>query len=179
MSQALADLEDVRRTAGVDQWLVLGHSWGSDLAVRYALECPAVVSGVIGVVGHGFHKDRTWSQAYEAGKDAEPCVDVDIVRNLDVWRSLNESFTDWIHRPDLFRSLADTRLPMVFVAAGDDPRPHWPLEQLARLVPRGHFTLVDEVPHDFWWTHNAIWQSVISQALDVIRVPAVEVPGSR
>lgn len=40
MSAAVADLEAIRRDAGAGSWIVLGHSWGSDLAVRYALEQP-------------------------------------------------------------------------------------------------------------------------------------------
>lgn len=38
MATAVADLEVIRRATGVESWIVLGHSWGSDLAVRYALE---------------------------------------------------------------------------------------------------------------------------------------------
>ena len=38
MATAVADLEAIRRVTGVESWIVLGHSWGSDLAVRYALE---------------------------------------------------------------------------------------------------------------------------------------------
>ena len=66
LAQAIADLESVRRSQRIDRWVVLGHSWGSDVAVRYALDHPDRVAAVIGIAGHGLHKDRTWSQAYEA-----------------------------------------------------------------------------------------------------------------
>src|SRR5690348_4051361 len=66
LDRAVAGLEAVRRHAGVDDWSVLGHSWGSDLAVRYALDHPDRVNLVVGIAGHGLHKDRTWSQVYEA-----------------------------------------------------------------------------------------------------------------
>ena len=56
MAQAVADLETVRRALGIDAWLVLGHSWGSDLAVRYALEHPALVPrGDVQVVPGAVH----------------------------------------------------------------------------------------------------------------------------
>lgn len=162
MAQAVDDLEEVRRAVGAERWLVLGHSWGSDLAVRYALDCPTSVTGVVGIAGHGLHKDRTWSEIYHRGQPTEPVIDIEV--NRDVWRSLNESFADWIHEPDLFRRLADTPVPMRFIAAGNDIRPNWPLRQLAGLVPGGDFTVIEDVPHDFWSTHPETWRSVVSEA---------------
>ncbi|MBO1765588.1 alpha/beta hydrolase [Allobranchiibius sp. GilTou38] len=38
LAQAVRDLESLRRAAGVADWVVVGHSFGSDLAVRYALD---------------------------------------------------------------------------------------------------------------------------------------------
>ena len=162
MAQAVADLEDVRRAASVDRWLVLGHSWGCDLAVRYALDVPTAVSGVIGIAGHGPHKDRTWTQIYEQGKLTETPIEVEWDKG--VWQSLSDSFVDWIHEPDLWRRLGDTPVPMIFIAAGADIRPNWPLRQLARLVPDGDFQVVDGVPHDFWATHPEAWLTAVRNA---------------
>lgn len=77
--------------------------------------------------------------------------------------SLNASFIQSIHQPELFRQLADTAMPMTFVAAGEDIRPDWPLRQLAALVPRGRFQVVAEVPHNFWNTHPATWRKVLCE----------------
>ena len=162
MERAVADLEAVRTAIGVDEWLVLGHSWGSDLAVRYAVEHPEAVSGVVGVAGRGPQRDRHWSERYEAGRAGEPAVDIDVAP--EVWASLSESFTDWIHHPDLWRRLADSTVPMHFIAAGDDVRPSWPLQQLAALVPGGRFSTVPGVPHDFWSTHPDVWLATVSAA---------------
>ncbi|HEY3293874.1 MAG TPA: prolyl aminopeptidase [bacterium] len=41
------DLEKVRRHLGIDRWVVLGGSWGSTLALCYAISHPAHVKGVI------------------------------------------------------------------------------------------------------------------------------------
>ena len=54
----------VRRAIGVEQWIVLGHSWGSDLAVRYALDHPDHVRGVVGIAGHGLHRDQAVSYTH-------------------------------------------------------------------------------------------------------------------
>jgi proline iminopeptidase len=53
---------------------------------------------------------------------------------------------------------------MEFVAAEQDIRPSWPLEQLAALLPDGCFVRVAEVSHDFWFTHPDVWVEVITQA---------------
>jgi proline iminopeptidase len=162
MERAIADLEGIRAAVGVGSWIVLGHSWGCDLAVRYAVEHPEVVTAVVGVAGKGPQRDRTWSETYEAGKAAEPVVDIDWVP--EVHALLSDSFTDWIHRPDLWRGLADCEVPMHFIAAGDDIRPSWPLAQLAALVPRGKFSTVPGVPHDFWLTHPEVWTDTVTNA---------------
>ena len=143
-------------------WIVLGHSWGSDLAVRYALDHPHRVRGIVGIAGHGLHRDREWSAAYEAGKTSETTVEIDWVP--DVHAALWGSFKDWIHQPTLWRSLADSTVPMSFVAAGNDIRPSWPLRQLAELVPGGSFEVVPNVPHDYWATDPDLWRDTCTTA---------------
>jgi proline iminopeptidase len=66
MARAVADLEDIRQALGLDRWVVLGHSWGADLAVRYALGHAGRVAAVVAVAGHlGSHRTaaRTFAPA--------------------------------------------------------------------------------------------------------------------
>lgn len=170
MERAIADLESIRATIGLDRWIVLGHSWGCDLAVRYAVEHPDSVVGVVGIAGRGPQRDRSWSEAYEAGKDSEPVVEIDWVP--EVHAALGRSFGDWIRQPDLWRGLADCQVPMHFIAAGDDIRPSWPLAQLAALLPRGRFSTVPDVPHDFWSTHPHLWTKTITNACTTMQLTA-------
>ena len=163
MERAVADLEALRRSAGLGSWILLGHSWGRDLAIRYSHDHPEVVSGVVGIAGKGLQRDRTGSEAYESGRASEPPVPAEIA--MDVWTSLSESFTDWIHQRDLWRRPADSPVPMHLIAAGEDVRPSWPLEQVAALVPGGRFSVVPGVPHDFWSTHPDAWVAAVSRAL--------------
>jgi proline iminopeptidase len=162
ISEAVADLEAVRRAVGVESWVVLGHSWGADLAVRYALDHPSRVRSVVSMAAHGLHKDRTWSQIYESLRDTEPKIDIEW--EPAVHRALMDSFLEWIHEPDLFRNLADCPVPMTVIAAEHDIRPSWPLRQLAALVPRADFIEVAGVPHDLWSTHPQTWVDVVSEA---------------
>ncbi len=169
MEQAIADIEAIRRAVEVDSWMVIGHSWGCDLGVRYAIEHPEAVTALVGIAGRGPQRDFTWSTAYEAGKSTEPVVEIDW--DPEVHAALGSSFTEWIHRPDLWRGLADCQVPMHFIAAGDDIRPSWPLAQLAELVPHGTFSSVPEVPHDFWSTHPDRWTETVTDAC-TLRAPA-------
>lgn len=162
MEQAVTDLEDIREAVGVGSWIVVGHSWGCDLAVRYAVEHPDTVTAVVGIAGRGPQRDRTWSEAYEVGKSTEPVIDIAWVP--EVHASLSSSFTEWTHQPDLWRRLADCQVPMHFIAAGDDIRPSWPLAQLGGLVARGKFSTVPGVPHDFWATHPKLWTKTVAVA---------------
>ena len=166
MAVAVADLEALRRAIGVEQWIVLGHSWGSDLAVRYALDHPDHVRGVAGIAGHGLHRDREWSAAYEAGKARQSHVPIEWVPQ--VYAALWASFTEWIHEPQLWRQLADSPVPMTFIAPADDVRPTWPLQQLAALVPLGAFEVVPGAGHDFWSTHPQLWRAVSTAACSAL-----------
>ena len=162
MAQAIDDLEAIRRAIDVDEWIVLGHSWGSDLGVRYALDYPDRVRGLVGIAGHGLHRDREWSAAYEAGRASE--VPVATAWEPKVHETLWQSFKVWIHQPTLWRALADSTVPMSFIAAGEDIRPSWPLQQLAELVPRGTFQVVTSVIHDWWATDGDLWRETCTRA---------------
>jgi proline iminopeptidase len=162
LRQAIADLEVIRRTQCIERWVVLGHSWGSDLAVRYALDHPDRVASVVGVAGHGLHKDRTWSQVYEASRHLE--ADLEIAWEPEVHAALNASFVQWIHEPDVLRRLADSDVPMTFIAAARDIRPAWPQRQLAALVRNGTFEELPGVGHNLWSTHPKVWVDHVTAA---------------
>jgi proline iminopeptidase len=79
-----------------------------------------------------------------------------------VHAALTASYLEWIHRPRVLRQVADSSVPMRFVAAGDDVRPSWPLQQIAELAPHGDFVRVPDVPHDFWATHPHTWVQLVT-----------------
>ncbi|MCL8025807.1 alpha/beta hydrolase [Nocardioides sp. BSK12Z-3] len=163
MERAVADLEALRIGLGLGSWAVVGHSWGGDLALRYAVDHPEAVTCVVAVAARGPQRDRTWSEAYEAGKAFEKGVDVAF--DAEVWAALRASFTTWTQHPLLWRSLAECPVPVELVAAGDDVRPAWPLGQLATLLPHARLTTVPDVPHDFWHTDPDRFVATVRQAL--------------
>ena len=63
------DLEKLREHVGVKQWLVFGGSWGSTLALAYAVTHPEKVSGlVLRGIFLGKRSENRWF--YEAGGGA-------------------------------------------------------------------------------------------------------------
>jgi proline iminopeptidase len=53
VTQFVADLEALRQALGHETWWIGGHSWGAELALRYALAHPSRVRGVMYVCGTG------------------------------------------------------------------------------------------------------------------------------
>ena len=60
----VADLDAVRRHFGLERMALLGHSWGAQLALGYALAHPERVSALVYVSGTGIGPDSDWHDAY-------------------------------------------------------------------------------------------------------------------
>lgn len=60
----VADLEAVRRHFGLDRMVLLGHSWGAQLALSYALAHPERVAALVYVGGVGIDPVSSWHGSY-------------------------------------------------------------------------------------------------------------------
>lgn len=80
--QAVGDVDAVRAAFGVDRWAVVGHSWGAELAIRYAARFPQRTSavGYLGGIGAG----DGYRDGYRAERDRR--LGADLAR----WRELSE-----------------------------------------------------------------------------------------
>ncbi|MFC0545086.1 alpha/beta fold hydrolase [Kutzneria chonburiensis] len=65
VARTLADLDAVRAHFGLERMALLGHSWGAQLALRYALAYPERVTKLVYVSGTGIDLGSTWHEAYE------------------------------------------------------------------------------------------------------------------
>ncbi|WP_221090318.1 alpha/beta fold hydrolase [Deinococcus aquaedulcis] len=163
LSTALADIEALRQTLGAAQWTVLGHSWGADLGLAYALAHPERVTRLLSVAGTGIQNDRDWKAAYEAGQGQEPALEVEW--NPDVHRALITSWRQFIKTPDLLSRLSVLSVPVTFLHMEADIRPGWPARQLAALLPRGEWAEVPGAPHTAWLTHAGALGAALQTAL--------------
>lgn len=66
----VSDMELIRETLGIDQWALFGGSWGSTLALAYAQQYPAHVSGMI-LRGIFLCRQRDIDWSYEQGHGIE------------------------------------------------------------------------------------------------------------
>ncbi|MDP4506247.1 alpha/beta fold hydrolase [Nonomuraea turcica] len=64
MARAAADLDAVRRHFGLESMVVLGHSWGAQLALRYTLDHPDRVRALVYVSGTGIDSKAAWHAEY-------------------------------------------------------------------------------------------------------------------
>jgi proline iminopeptidase len=63
MARTAADLDAVRAHFGFEKVVLLGHSWGAQLALRYTLDNPGRVGALVYVSGTGLGFD--WHDEYE------------------------------------------------------------------------------------------------------------------
>jgi proline iminopeptidase len=68
VDRSVADLDAIRASAGVERWVVAGHSWGASLALQAVLADPARAEALVYVDGVGI--GRTWNAVYHAAADA-------------------------------------------------------------------------------------------------------------
>jgi len=67
ITQAVADIEDLRTALGIERWAVIGHSWGAELALRYAAQHPHRTNAIVYIAGVG--AGDSYRPAYVAERD--------------------------------------------------------------------------------------------------------------
>jgi proline iminopeptidase len=64
MASAIADLEGLRVACRVERWNLVGHSWGSCLALAYATEHPDRVRSLVLISPHQLMGRGPWNDEY-------------------------------------------------------------------------------------------------------------------
>lgn len=152
LADCLQEMERIRTYYGFHQWFVVGHSWGADVGLAYALAHPSVLSGFVSLAGTGIQNDRDWKDAYVSNKEVQGEEQPDFLypTNKEVHRHLLSSWRTFIKTPDLFKRLSTLQIPTLFVVAGNDIRPSWPIQQLAQLIPAAEYQEIKEAGHYIW-----------------------------
>jgi len=65
IDRSVTDLDAVRRHFGHERMALLGHSWGAQVALRYALDHPDRVTRLVYLAGTGLSAD-SWRDAFHA-----------------------------------------------------------------------------------------------------------------
>lgn len=159
VARCVADLDALRRHFGHERWVVVGHSWGANLAIHYARAHPGRVAAIAYICGTGLEW-ATYKPRYERNKAARPEDDLGPVRDhLDrfpVNHAANRAINDDMEARRLEDEQAACRLigaPVLVVDGLDDPRPVAAVDSLVAALPNvrrvslpacGHFPWVDQ-----------------------------------
>ena len=150
LKRSVADIEELRKYWRVDRWYIVGHSWGVDLGLAYALGHAESVLGLVGLAGGRIHDDRSWKRIYDERKHEEEQPTAAAGPNLQVNRALNADWKRYCKEPALLRSLATLEVPALFLYGENDIRPSWPTEQLCQLMPTARFPRIADADHHLW-----------------------------
>ncbi|GAB3008838.1 alpha/beta fold hydrolase [Saccharothrix stipae] len=164
MDRTLADLDAVRVHFGLSRMALLGHSWGAEVALHYALDHPDRVSSLVYVSGTGLGRD--WHEEYRrnladrlgdqppgVGRDAairlwtadfaDPSTARQHAEDLATpWFGVNEDANAALnaesHARDEAELIARCRalaVPTLIVDGAADIRPRWAVDSLAEALP--------------------------------------------
>jgi proline iminopeptidase len=123
IERSVQDLECLRAAAGVERWVVLGHSWGATLALHYAVAHSERTLGVVYLSGMGLVDD------WDAGNRAEANAEAD--------RRLSQSDRECLLRlASLAVRTAEEEYEFRLRSWGPDVRPGLPAEEI--LAPDLH-----------------------------------------
>jgi proline iminopeptidase len=156
IQMCLDDLEAIRRHYGFARWIVGGHSFGADLALHAVMAQPDTTAGIICLAGGRVANDRIWHAIYTARRDSEGEVvpETGYPVNYAVNEALNVDEKRVNQRPTLLREIAQIQAPALFLYGADDIRPSWPVEQVARLMPKAQYIELPQAPHVLWHTQS-------------------------
>lgn len=153
LETTINDIEFIRQSWGLGQVVIGGHSAGVDSALAYALKYRESVLGLVGISGGTIVNDREWIKTYYENREKYGENSGGQVFDAEVNAMGNASWRQYIQRPELLRDLAQLEIPAIFLAAGADIRPNWPITQLANLLPCGRYAEVEGAGHYIWLTN--------------------------
>jgi proline iminopeptidase len=168
LKTVIADLEALRQQLQIQQWVVLGHSWGGDLALAYALQHSIATRAVIQLCGTGLQNDLDWKMAYRQGRDAglDQLPEMAFPPNLAVNQAGNDSWKQFIKQPLLWKQVAMLSVPVLAIAGSQDIRPSWSVEQVTHLLPNGRYHCIEGAGHCPWLTHAPQLKLLLQDFLD-------------
>ena len=165
LETCLEDLNAIREHYEVGRWIMVGHSFGADLALAYSMRHPEHVYGFACLSGGRVHNDRDWHRIYSERRDQglEAPPELAYPANMEVNKQVSASWKDYIKRPTLLRDLASLTLPGLFVYGRQDIRPSWPVEQLAQLMPNARLEFFENADHQIWLGHEELLKDCLRE----------------
>ena len=172
LETSISDIEFIRKHYGFEKVLLIGHSYGPDVALAYSLSYPANTLGIIGIAGGRIVNDRSWSDTYHRNLESKGEIQPKVYESdPEVNRLGNISWLQFINRPTLLSEISQIDFPVSYISAGADIRPNWPTEQLANLIAEGSYTVIPSAPHCIWLTHAEELKQALNTAVSRVTRP--------
>jgi len=170
LKTTIGDIEFLRIQYGFEKVLLIGHSFGPDVALAYSLTYENRTLGIIGISGGRIVNDRQWSDIYH--KNLEEVGEAnakEYIADPRVNKSGNISWHRFTKQPELLRRISKIEFPVTYICAGADIRPNWPTQQLANLIPNGEYREIPDAAHSIWLTHADELRQCLRAATERIR----------
>lgn len=180
MARTLADLDTIRVHFGLSRMALLGHSWGADVALHYALDYPNRVSSLVYVsgtgLGHEWHEEYRRNLAERLGDEPEGLTGRDAAVRLwtadfadpptarqraeelaTPWFGVNEEANAALNAEshtwderDLVGRCRELNVPTLIVDGAADVRPRWAVDSLAEALPDVARVVLPSAGHVPW-----------------------------
>lgn len=175
LEQTLADIEAIREFYRVERWHVIGHSFGADFALHYAVAHPERLRSLIALAGGRLSESREWYRTVRRRREAREEHQPEFPFPVDLHVKA-EMLARWRHAltcPTLLRDIASLQTPATFLYGANDIRPSWPVEQVAGLMPNGRFVELAGCDHFLWRGSPHTLASEIARALSAEPEPGL------
>ncbi|MEX2327582.1 MAG: alpha/beta hydrolase [Pseudomonadales bacterium] len=164
----VSDIEFVRESHGFERIILVGHSFGCDIALAYTMFNPGRVAGLIGIAGGRIVNDRDWHADYKRNKTGRGEVNpIEFTADPRVNEIGNQTYKEYLKRRDLLIDIATLAVPATYIAASQDIRPNWPIKQLAALM-QARYVEIEGAAHWIWLTHPDELQQALRQAISAM-----------
>ena len=160
LGRFVADLDAVRQHFGLDRMALLGHSWGAQLALRYALDHPERVTKLVYLSGVGL--GWAWRQAFEGAflerlapaqraiEHAERMATPWFAINHECNRTINAELRRRWREPELEAACRALEVPTLILDGAEDLRPRWAVDSLERVLPSVTRVVIEDAGHLPW-----------------------------
>jgi proline iminopeptidase len=161
----ISDIEFVRESHSFERIILVGHSFGPDIALAYTIANPNRVAGLIGIAGGRIVNDRDWHADYQRNKAERGEVNpIEFTADPRVNEIGNRTYREYIKRRDLLSDIEALAIPATYIAASQDIRPNWPIQQLAALM-QARYVEIEGAAHCIWLTHPGRLQQALREAI--------------
>lgn len=157
MARWVADLDALRRHWGHRRWVVAGHSFGTGLALAYAIELQAQLRRL---------SERTdFADPDQAGQLLELHEAELAAVNEQVNRELGADFDRFFAMPSVRHRLRTLAVPALLIHGRLDPRPLAAARALAAELPHSRLEVLDRVGHFPHWEQPKTLRPLLRESL--------------